>query len=116
MRTIQELEKELAKHRKLLHRAVGNQILPHINYHHYEIVQIINEMESEEMKRNRLSLQGVFDSGVKALGYDFGKMLQEQIFKIEDNEILNGTFRKAGQFGNIITNHDGSHSDIYLPE
>jgi len=45
---IRALEVELSKHRKLLHRAVGNRILPHINYHHYEIVRLIGEINTKE--------------------------------------------------------------------
>lgn len=108
IKTIQELNSELAKHRKLLHRAVGNQILPHINYHHYEIVRIIKEIKDSASIRTRYSIDGVFDKDVKALGDDFGKMLREQFQNMEDNAIL------TGQFNNFITNPDGSHIDTHL--
>jgi len=90
MKTIQELQQELAKHRKLLHRAVGNQILPHINYHHYECVRIINEIQDSDMKRDRFSVIGVYEKNVKSLGDDFGKMFREHFLKLEDEAILKG--------------------------
>lgn len=107
IKTIKELNNELSKHRKLLNRAVGNKILPHINYHHYEIVRLINEINSEQANRTRLSIEGIFDANVKALGYDFGKMMREHYLRAEDNMILTGQFH-------TITSPDGSHSDIHI--
>lgn len=65
MKTTDELNSELSKHRKLLHRAVGNRIVPHINYHHYEIVRIIEEIEKAEKEAKYvfgLPLIGIPDS------------------------------------------------------
>jgi len=108
IKTIQELNQELSKHRKLLHRAVGNQVLPHINYHHYEIVRIIKEINDSASIRTRYSIEGIFDKDVKALGDDFQKHLNEQFQRMEDNAIL------TGQFNNFTTNSDGSHMDTHL--
>lgn len=90
IKTIQELHAELAKHRKLLHRAVGNQILPEINYHHYHVVKIIDEINDVEFHKKRLAVDGIFDKDIKALGADFSKLLAEQFRKLEDQAILKG--------------------------
>jgi len=86
MKTIQELQQELAKHRKLLHRAVGNQILPYINFHHFECVRIISEIQSEEQHKKRLRAIGV---DVKD-GKNLYKMLSDGFLKKQDEEILGG--------------------------
>lgn len=108
MKTTVELNNEIARHRKLLNRAVGDKILARINYHHYEIVQLITELDDVEAKISRLNAEGVFDKNVKALGDHFGKMLQEQFLKAEDNAIL------TGQFDNITTDKNGNHNDTHI--
>lgn len=90
IKTIQELNNELAKHRKLLNRSVGNQIIPHINYHHYEVIRIIGEINNIESKKDRLSVEGIFNSDIKSLGDDFGKNLRKQFLQMEDEAILKG--------------------------
>ena len=106
IKTIKELNNELSKHRKLFNRAVGNKILPHINYHHYEIVKLIEEINDLDAQRDIMSIDGIFDFNVIALGNDFGKMIREHYLKAEDNAILTGQFH-------TITSPDGSHSDIH---
>jgi len=74
-----ELHKELAKHRKLLHRAVGNRIVPHINYHHYEIIRIIDEIEKSEKETKYVfgfPLIGVPDSHGDIMSHDLLEKLK----------------------------------------
>lgn len=108
MRTTVELNNEIARHRKLLNRAVGDKILARINYHHYEIVQLIAELDDVEAKISRLNAEGIFDKNIKALGDDFDKMIHEQFLKAEDN------FMITGQFSNFTTDKNGNHNDIHF--
>lgn len=86
MRTLQEIDKEISKHRRLLHRAVGDRITPRINYHHYEIVSLIQEHDDlfKEQIRNNFT-------GIKS----FSDQLIYELTKLEDKEILQGKFPKA---------------------
>lgn len=59
MKNIQELNKELAKHRKLLNRAVGNRIIPYINYHHYEVIRIIEEIKQAQEINDQKYIFGI---------------------------------------------------------
>jgi len=90
MKTIQQLQQELAKHRKLLHRAVGNQIIPHIDFHHYECVRLIREINIANEKEYMDNLGKIGLIGAEA-GNNLFKMLTEQLLKAEDEAILKGS-------------------------
>jgi len=103
MKTIQELNQEISKHRKLLHRAVGNQILSHINYHHYEIVRLIGLVEQEK-ENNRDNTKYVFGSPLAEL---LGRKIIGLCLKSEEDVVLRGVF-------NIFTTDTGgNHNDIH---
>lgn len=78
MRTREEIDKDIARHRKLLHRAVGNHILPVINYHHYCIVELLKEREE------------VLNEGYAEFKASIRSGLIELFIKKQDQIILNG--------------------------
>lgn len=78
MRTREEIDKDIARHRKLLHRAVGNRILPVINYHHYCIVELLKEREE------------VLNEGYAEFKANIMPGLIELFIKKQDQIILNG--------------------------
>lgn len=86
MEQIRLLEIEIAKHRKLLNRAVGNKIIPHINYHHYEIIRLLGELDNVDKKvmmAHIATIEGV-------LGVTFNEAMQQAYRKAEDHYILTG--------------------------
>lgn len=90
---IQELYNELAKHRKLINRAIGKKIIPHINYHHYEVVRIIGEIRVAESEQNNLPILGIFNdplSDVVGLMDFFNKTLPNEYIQKEEDFILKG--------------------------
>lgn len=87
---IRALEVELAKHRKLLHRATGNRILPHINYHHYEIVRLIGEINTKEAAYKTkyafgFPLFGVPDSHGDVLGPEMYQKMRDAFDEARNN-------------------------------
>lgn len=108
MKDIQELNNQLAKHRKLLHRAVGNKILPHINYHHYEIVRLIGEIDNiilnERINKFPTGLWGVNP----VLEASLQEFFTEKQMESEDKYIL------TGKFDNFTTDSNGNHSDTHI--
>lgn len=104
MKTTDELNSELSKHRKLLHRAVGNRIVPHINYHHYEIVRIIEEIKEIEYKSHNERVESIIGLD---LFPDLRKEILDSFLKAEDQAILTGNF-------NTSTSEDGTHLDTHI--
>lgn len=101
-----ELGKELAKHRKLLNRAIGNRILPHINYHHYEVVRLIEEIKVAEDLDFGMIRATI--TGIDLKFPEFNKMMFNELLKAEDDVIL------RGNFNNFTTDKNGNHNDTHV--
>lgn len=102
-----QVEKEIAKHRKLLNRAVGNQIIPHINFHHYEIVRLIEERQSLTLRLSEI----MFGGGVIGLSAEAKNSFQEQYLKIEDEAILSGSFKNHSYGRNMDIDLKNGNAD-----
>lgn len=105
MKTTDDLNSELSKHRKLLHRAVGNRIVPHINYHHYEIVRIIEEIKESERLDFEKHMVNVL--GMSISMHPFNKEILDAYMKSEDIAILTGNFSTS-------VSVDGTHLDTHI--
>jgi len=75
-KTLELIDKEIATHRKLLNRAVGNRILPLINYHHYEIVRLIGEYDTME---NEIRINRASDPMIRGLTYNIVEEMDKRI-------------------------------------
>ena len=82
-KALELIDKEIATHRKLLNRAVGNRILPLINYHHYEIVRLIAEYDTME---NEIRINRANDPMIRGLTYNFVDEMDKRI----NDFLLNG--------------------------
>lgn len=87
MEEIRLLEIEIAKHRKLLNRAVGNKIIPDINYHHYHIIELLSKLKQLESDLPRTPVLGIITQS----DYDaVAKFYTDAFQKAEDHYILTG--------------------------
>ena len=75
-KALELIDKEIATHRKLLNRAVGNRILPLINYHHYEIVRLIGEYDT---MKNEIRINRASDPMVRGLTYNIVEEMDKRI-------------------------------------
>lgn len=76
---IRGFDVEISKHRKLLHRAIGNNCIVSINWHHMNIVSLINEKKQHES-----DLMVYFKPLINF-------STEKNLFKILDDLIINGT-------------------------
>lgn len=107
MDKIREIETEISKHRKLLNRAIGNHIIPYINYHHYEIVRLIGELNDENDKIKEYISKSI----ESVIGVQTGNDLMKQYLDAEDEAILTGNFREVSSQSVTITEKE--RADIF---